>query len=155
MRKTSKSRINHLAPEGFRWCNHCEKFVSKDSFHNTKNPAYCITCSREYQRERRGRNPEGYRIQKMRQRLRRFSMTVEQFEEMLDRQGGGCAICGTDVTSVATHRLSVDHDHNCCPSKESCGKCIRGILCTNCNSGLGHFKDSPELLAAAAVYLGS
>jgi transposase len=55
------------------------------------------------------------------------------------REGKSCAICGS------TERLVVDH----CHVKLK----IRGILCAGCNSGLGYFRDSPELLMAAAVYL--
>ena len=51
--------------------------------------------------------------------------------------------------------LCVDHDHNCCPTKTSCGKCIRGLICGNCNSALGHAKDDPERLRKLADYLES
>ena len=43
--------------------------------------------------------------------------------------------------------------HRPSPRKRSCGRCIRGILCSNCNVGLGNFHDSPELLKAAISYL--
>jgi hypothetical protein len=67
---------------------------------------------------------------------------------MLANQGGGCAICGT-----AASKWHVDHDHACCPSIYTCGKCIRGILCRDCNVGLGNFRDSPELIECALTYL--
>lgn len=50
-----------------------------------------------------------------------------------------CVICGSN------ENLTVDHDH-------STGM-VRGALCNNCNLGLGHFKDDPELLELAALYL--
>ncbi len=115
---------------------------------------YCKPCSKLKQREWIVNNPAAYAAQKKRQRLRRYNMTPEQFDLLLEEQGGGCAICGTDITAIPTSRLSVDHDHSCCSGKGSCGKCIRGILCTNCNSGLGHFRDSHNLLIAAARYMG-
>lgn len=60
----------------------------------------------------------------------------------------GCGICG------GFGKLQVDHDHNCCPSdREVCGGCNRGMLCFPCNSGLGSFKDSRDLLQKAAKYL--
>lgn len=68
---------------------------------------------------------------------------VEWMGEMLAAQGGTCAICGKECD---IHRnLAVDHDH------ES-GK-VRGLLCQNCNVGLGHFKDNPALLQQAIDYL--
>ncbi len=84
--------------------------------------------------------------------MKKFRMTVAQYEDMLSQQGGGCAICGT------TELLSVDHDHTCCGyvnkgENRACGECTRGIICRPCNSGLGFFHDNEERLMAAANYL--
>jgi hypothetical protein len=81
-----------------------------------------------------------------------YSLTPEEYEARLVAQGGGCAICGKAPNGKA---LSVDHNHDCCPGKKSCGKCIRGLLCQQCNMGLGHFKDDTTLLRRAINYLGS
>lgn len=51
------------------------------------------------------------------------------------------------------NRLCVDHDHQCCPIGGSCGKCIRGILCTKCNTFLGHYGDRIPLFERAIEYL--
>lgn len=61
-----------------------------------------------------------------------------------------CAICRVVITEYSVH---IDHDHNCCPSKKTCGGCVRGLLCENCNKGLGHFKDNKDVLALALAYL--
>lgn len=79
---------------------------------------------------------------------RKFGITAESFAAILADQGGGCAICGAEET--AWH---VDHDHACCPTTRTCGKCVRGILCRGCNIGLGNFRDDPELLKRAISYL--
>lgn len=50
-----------------------------------------------------------------------------------------CVICGSE------ENLVVDHDH-------TTGQ-IRGILCSHCNRGLGHFRDDPELLEFARMYI--
>lgn len=60
-------------------------------------------------------------------------------------------MCGKLPTVGRT--LVVDHDHGCCPGQKSCGNCIRGLLCDNCNIGLGHFKDSVESLQLAIEYI--
>ena len=71
----------------------------------------------------------------------RYGITPEQFDELYNKQLGKCAICQQTYHST----LHIDHDH-------SNGK-IRGLLCNNCNRGLGHFKDSTELLENASKYL--
>ncbi len=69
---------------------------------------------------------------------------------MLAKQNGGCAICGA---APGKKRLNIDHDHNCCEYGKSCGKCVRGLLCQGCNTGLGHFRDSPNVMYQAINYL--
>lgn len=78
-----------------------------------------------------------------------YGITPEQYDEMHNSQGGVCAICRKPETVVdpkkGLRRLAVDHDH-------VTGR-VRGLLCINCNNGLGRFGDSPERLAAALAYL--
>jgi len=75
--------------------------------------------------------------------LRLYGISIETFELMRAAQGGVCKIC---LQPEATGRnLSIDHDH-------TTGK-VRGLLCSNCNNGLGRFGDSIERLAAAQRYL--
>jgi hypothetical protein len=70
---------------------------------------------------------------------RRYGITGDDADAMLDAQGGLCAVCRE---RPADH---VDHDH-------LTGR-VRGLLCFNCNGGLGQFHDDPELLSAAIDYL--
>lgn len=79
------------------------------------------------------------------------SITLEQYEAMLEAQGHACAIC--KAPNDPKRFLHVDHDHQCCPGNHSCGKCVRSLLCYACNAGLGHFRDSPALLEKAVEYL--
>jgi len=73
-------------------------------------------------------------------RLRhRYGITLEQYHDMLHKQGGACAICGADEL------LHVDHNHT--------SKDVRGLLCRSCNLGLGNFRDNPAFLSAAIHYL--
>lgn len=84
-------------------------------------------------------------------RLARFGITPEQYLEMLEAQDGLCAICERPERSTDkkgwTKALAVDHDHDT--------GAIRGLLCANCNKGIGNLGDSVETLIAAAAYLGA
>jgi hypothetical protein len=75
-----------------------------------------------------------------------YGMTLEEYTDLLARQGLGCAICGAPENADG-RSLHVDHDHKT-------GR-VRGILCADCNFGLGKFKDDPELLQAAIDYLAT
>lgn len=82
-------------------------------------------------------------------RLFKYHITAREFYEMLTQQGGVCAICGR-----TPHEFHVDHDHGCCPDrKRSCGKCVRGLLCPDCNGALGMMNDDPARLNRAAQYV--
>jgi hypothetical protein len=69
-----------------------------------------------------------------------YGITYHEYMEMWRKQLGHCAICG-----ILGKRLHIDHSH-------TTGK-IRGLLCTNCNRGIGYFQDNPEFLRNAASYL--
>jgi hypothetical protein len=74
-------------------------------------------------------------------------MTVEQYEEILAKQNGCCAICESGQADVKGKKINfhVDHCH-------TTGK-VRGLLCHSCNVTIGLMKDSPLLLRKAAMYL--
>jgi len=74
---------------------------------------------------------------------RGINLTVEQYDEMLKRQNGVCAIC---FKTNNKNRLCVDHDH-------STG-IVRGLLCGFCNRRLVTLRNSPQLLLRAVNYLG-
>jgi hypothetical protein len=61
--------------------------------------------------------------------MHHYKMTFETF---LERSANGCEICG----NKPERNLHVDHDHNCCKGKVSCGKCVRGIVCNRCNTAV-------------------
>lgn len=121
--------------------------------------SYCRGCATTHERERRRENANEINARSrsryspdknFAQKLKRYGLTLESYAAIAERQGGVCAIC------EEPGELHVDHDHECCPEKmRSCGKCIRGLLCSNCNNGLGRFKDSVRRLTRASEYLGT
>lgn len=81
-------------------------------------------------------------------KLKKYGLTLAMYEEMLDRQEGGCAICRKPPSiryNGKIKRLAVDHDH-------ATGK-VRELLCDQCNGGLGLFADDIEIISAAIRYL--
>jgi uncharacterized protein YlaI len=70
--------------------------------------------------------------------------SVEEYNDLFEKQLGCCAICKKHVSTLE-RSLAADHCHN--------KKNIRGLLCMNCNSGLGKFEDSVETLKSAIEYL--
>ena len=78
---------------------------------------------------------------------RKYGITSDEYDAMVDEQDGVCAICKREMP------LTVDHDHSCCDSDASCGRCVRGLLCNPCNRALGFFGDDLERLRSAVQYL--
>lgn len=112
----------------------------------------CVKCAAVRCVEWQSKNKRRYLdSQNESRRVRLFGLARDKYDALLQKQGGGCAICGT---ATQKRLLAVDHDHSCCPGERTCGKCIRGLLCDNCNHGLGKFRDNPQLLRNAIRYLG-
>lgn len=117
----------------------------------------CKSCdskkARAYYNANREKKQTYYRLMrgyKKYQRLKqKYNLTDVQFDDMFVAQDGNCAICG----HKDSRGLSVDHDHACCPGRNSCGKCVRGLLCGRCNMGLGNLDDDIEILFKSIDYL--
>lgn len=84
-------------------------------------------------------------------------MTLEEYDELFEAQGGTCYICRR--ARGLKRSLQVDHDHaiarlSCTHEHErSCANCWRGLLCSRCNSLLGHLRDDPMAFWRALDYL--
>jgi len=78
--------------------------------------------------------------------VKSYGLTLQKYDEMLAKQNGGCAICGSKVAKTQRNgRFCVDHDHET-------GE-IRGLLCAPCNRGIGLLQDNADILQAGAAYL--
>jgi hypothetical protein len=74
-------------------------------------------------------------------KLRKYGIGIREFVELWTSQNGVCAICGSELDDD----VQVDHCHE--------SGLVRGLLCRHCNIGLGQFKDNPERLRNAILYL--
>jgi len=117
----------------FKRCTSCKKLLPNNEEYFYKlnkgkdcaNRALCIECHAEYQRN--------YKL------VKKYGITVDDYERMYKEQGGKCAICEEKYDS-----LVVDHCH-------TTGK-VRSLLCNNCNSGFGYFKEDSKRLNNAIKY---
>lgn len=96
------------------------------------------------------------RCNRSRERFRKYQMTEDDVLDLLEWQGGHCRICLT--TEPDARGWQVDHDHKHCPTDGSgnavtCGLCIRGVLCSPCNTAIGLLRDDVAALDRARAYL--
>jgi Autographiviridae endonuclease VII len=138
-------------------CSACG--VEKDNSEFHKNPgsrdglnSSCKSCKSAYNRWL-AKNPveiRKYKNGKLKKRTirtdvcKKYGITSDNYDELLESQNGVCAICGGHPKGKK-RRLCIDHDHNT-------GK-IRGLLCNECNVALGAAKDSESVLVRMINYL--
>jgi hypothetical protein len=144
-------------------CIHGHEFTEENTKIKTqdgKEHRTCLTCHREDSRRRaeiirRGldkENPERtvrYRQRVRKARLKQIGWTPERFESTLVKQEGKCAICGKVLNREKDHNQAVahaDHAHTVPPKP-------RGILCGNCNLGIGNLQENVDIMKAAIAYV--
>lgn len=138
-------------PKDLRWCNFQQRLTDSGE-------QVCVKCGSAFNaRHRTGKRKTRKwcggcsTVQQSKSTIwresefkRRYGITEKLYNEQLELQGGGCAICGV-VSEQDGRRLAVDHCHET-------GK-LREILCQRCNTSIGAFNDDPKLLLHAAKYL--
>lgn len=87
---------------------------------------------------------ERKRLYSRRYRLKNYGLTLERYDQLLSGQKGKCKICKSPPNGPGKV-LHVDHCHKT--------KKVRGLLCSDCNTGLGKFRDNPRLLKIARDYI--
>jgi hypothetical protein len=146
---------------GTKWCPACKVEKPLKAYTVYKigkrkgHPAgSCKECRTVLHKTRKRVDPTIYeRIEWPCKLKRLYGITVEQYDALLEKQNGACAICGSkssysrNYKSISSSRtkFSVDHCH-------STGK-VRGLLCTKCNRALGMLNDSIEVVLRMAKYL--
>jgi len=146
-------------------CPKCERTLSVvQNFHMVKHRgrlrpnSYCKKCAVAWTNAWRKTKPSKYfRVRKqqyaiknsdkvkrwsMRSRWKRIGLDPNVVEAFIAIHNGVCDICGEPPNGMT---LAVDHCHDT--------MILRGLLCSNCNVGLGMFEDNPELLRRAIKYL--
>jgi hypothetical protein len=152
----SPSQIGKLGA----WCRPCHSSYTRDRRSGVAPPRETDTClwcradishlraharycsnscnARGWRRDNPGRH-RALRIRSI------YGIEMDEFDELLGRQGYACAICRTTEPSGNGVGWNIDHNHDT-------GQ-VRGILCPLCNQGLGQFRDDPAVLHAAIDYL--
>lgn len=131
-------------PHKTKICPHCSrrKPATLENFGPDKEGriCWCRKCVNKRTKKWTLENKAKARLRQKAWNLKtRYGISLAEYQQYWDAQGGACAIC------KLVKKLHVDHDH-------STGD-FRGLLCFECNAGLGNLKDSSSLLRSAANYL--
>lgn len=120
------------APPGYKWCPDCQAYQRLEDFprNASSGDGWHSYCKTHHLDRGRGKYYE-----------RNYGVTAQQVQDMIEAQAGLCLICLRELDGKA----HVDHDHET-------GE-VRGVLCFDCNGGLGQFRDDAYLLERAAKYL--
>ena len=110
-------------------CHSCRKTYEVANYHNNKH-----------------KRPYDYGYHRDKKLQKAYGISYSEYKIMLVCQNGACAICGTTDTGKRKS-FHVDHDHDT--------GMVRGLLCGNCNSGIGNLRDDIGLLKRAIEYLSN
>lgn len=132
----------YLPPPGHQFCKQCRtgKPITEFSVDNqkrTKYSSWCRSCQKAKAVDRRKYYKHGHTLKK-------YGLSETDYEQMLIKQNGVCAIC-SKPQKPSTKRLAVDHCHTT--------GIVRGLLCSGCNTAIGQFNDNIETLKSAISYL--
>lgn len=113
-------------------CGKCKETKATTEFGRFKDglQSYCKPCNKAQAKQ--------YNWHKL-----KLDFSLDDYDALLAKQDGKCAICSG--APPADRSFELDHDHE--------SNKVRGLLCLDCNTGLGKFKDSPFVLEAAIGYL--
>jgi hypothetical protein len=130
-------------------CSYCLKTQSKSEFNKMSHNkdllhSHCKDCLSHRAKLYRDDHKAELKAASI---LRRYKLSVEQYNTMIKDCNNCCTICKVELlgTNTDANAPCIDHCHTT--------NIVRGILCMQCNKGLGLFRDSPESLVNAAQYL--
>lgn len=124
--------------QGNKQCSYCENWFDESYFksHHSTSDKLDVRCK---ECETFARIERSYKVNKL-------------YVQQTIKDQNGCAICNYNAPMFPVW-WTIDHDHKCCEGNKSCGECVRGVLCSFCNRGLGQFNDSVVRLMNAANYI--
>jgi hypothetical protein len=151
-------RYDAAIPDRAFKCHYCSGiFMARRLRHKIPVCPACLPEHRSVVRRRRtdrviaaySRDPAMVLRRRMGNRLEQIGLSLEWYDSHQ-----ACGICKT-TDPGGRGGWHIDHDHSCCPGEwwQSCGKCIRGLLCHHCNIGMGNFSDDPQRLLAAVAWI--
>jgi len=129
-------------------CTKCntEKSLSKFQIkagYKDGHASWCNDCLKVWRKGYEVKNKDKLRAaDSSRKLMKNYGITLDEYNKLLEKQGGGCAVCGKSPDS---RRLHVDHDHKT--------GAVRGLLCSGCNTALGHAADDVSILQRLIGYL--
>lgn len=136
--------------------NNKEKIRETNKKYLSKNKSERREYEREYYQKNKEKvkekskkwqtiNSDKWKLIQRNSRMKKlYDIDINQYNNLMTQQYSGCSICNNPINN-GNRNLSVDHNHKT-------GE-VRGLLCNSCNTGLGYFKDNPELLINAVFYL--
>jgi hypothetical protein len=156
---TMNKRRETGAYAGYPWHEaHQEELKTYAREYRVNNPEYNERRAKKAKEDRLA-DPEFFKAREFAREMKKYGTTVEWYTEKLTEQSGLCALCAHLSHHHGTiQRLQVDHNHDCCDLRtRSCGKCLRGLLCADCNILLSYLerllKQSRTLVPAWDTWL--
>ncbi len=133
-------------------CSHCKQSKPANQFPKANNRVrgfawICKQCKKEkLQKKKASMSKDDWMLLNRKYWLKsQYNLSIEDYNKKLVEQSHRCAICGCDETEAFKSLLFVDHCHKT--------QKVRGLLCHHCNTALGKFRDSKEILNQAITYL--
>lgn len=135
--------------EAGRLCSKCRERKSPDQFYPSQKSAdgihtMCAECCKSSAKVSAAKYPEKRRADRRKFQLAQYGLTPIEFDRMFAEQNGDCGICRKKL-ELEAGKCTVDHRHE--------DGSVRGLLCHQCNLGIGLFRDDPALMREAAAYL--
>ena len=131
-------------------CSKCKQIKSYDDFsvsarNRSGRMSDCKSCRNAHRKATHDPlRARGYNLR------RKYQLTNEQYEAMVQSQNRVCAICGTHESAMLPHKgqpgyLHIDHNHTT--------GVVRALLCNGCNTALGHVREDQMIVRALLAYL--
>jgi len=126
--------------EGYPWHEqHKEELKDYAREYRAANPDYNKRRAEKAKQDRLN-DPAFFRAREFAREMKAYGTTIGWYRDKLIEQNGTCALCHhLSYVQGKMQRLQVDHNHACCDVKtKSCGECLRGLLCADCNIQLSY-----------------